>query len=53
MVGLGAVDKHDPATANDFWMVSTGFLTPSTLSYGTLGPRTKLRERTPTSPQQR
>ena len=38
MVGLGAVDKHDPATANDFWMVSTGFLTPSTLSYGTLGP---------------
>ena len=38
MVGLGAVDKYDPATANDFWMVSTGFLTPSTLSYGTLGP---------------
>lgn len=37
MVGLGAVDKYDPATANDFWMVSTGFLTPSTLSYGTLG----------------
>ncbi|WP_152348167.1 prolyl oligopeptidase family serine peptidase [Brevibacterium sp. CFH 10365] len=37
MVGLGAVDRFDPATANDFWMVSTGFLTPSTLSYGTLG----------------
>ncbi|WP_181275887.1 prolyl oligopeptidase family serine peptidase [Brevibacterium oceani] len=37
MVGLGAVDKFDPATANDYWMVSTGFLTPSTLSYGTLG----------------
>jgi prolyl oligopeptidase len=36
MVGLGAVDRHDPATANDYWMVSTGFLTPSTLSYGTL-----------------
>ena len=37
MVGLSAVDKFDPATANDYWMVSTGFLTPSTLSYGTLG----------------
>ncbi|UVI34929.1 prolyl oligopeptidase family serine peptidase [Brevibacterium spongiae] len=37
MVGLGSVDKFDPATANDYWMVSTGFLTPSTLSYGTLG----------------
>src|SRR5699024_9426936 len=37
MVGLGAVDKHDPDTANDYWMISTGFLTPSTLSYGTLG----------------
>ncbi len=37
MVGLAAVDKFDPATANDYWMVSTGFLTPSTLSYGTLG----------------
>jgi prolyl oligopeptidase len=38
MVGLGAVDKFDPDTANDYWMVSTGFLTPSTLSYGTLAP---------------
>src|SRR5699024_11500986 len=37
MVGLCAVDKHDPETANDYWMISTGFLTPSTLSYGTLG----------------
>src|SRR5699024_474049 len=37
MVGLAAVDKFDPATANDYWMVSTGFLTPSSLSYGTLG----------------
>lgn len=37
MVGLGAVDKFDPATANDYWLVSTGFLAPSTLSYGTLG----------------
>lgn len=37
MVGLGAVDKHDESTANDFWMISTGFLTPSTLSYGRLG----------------
>ena len=38
MVGLGAVDKHDDATANDYWLVSTGFLTPSTLSYGSLEP---------------
>ncbi|AZL13618.1 S9 family peptidase [Brevibacterium aurantiacum] len=37
MVGLGAVDKHDDATANDYWLVSTGFLTPTTLSYGSLG----------------
>src|SRR5699024_11311364 len=37
MVGLGAVDKHDPDTANDYWMISTGLLTPSTLSYRTLG----------------
>ena len=36
MVGLGAVDKYDDATANDYWLVSTGFLTPSTLSYGRL-----------------
>ena len=36
MVGLGAVDKYDDATANDYWMVTTGFLTPSTLSYGRL-----------------
>ncbi len=38
MVTIGAVDKDDEATANDYWMVSTGFLTPSTLSYGTLDP---------------
>ncbi|SDS91796.1 prolyl oligopeptidase [Brevibacterium sandarakinum] len=37
MVGLGAVDRHDDATANDYWLVSTGFLTPSTLAYGRLG----------------
>lgn len=36
MVGLGAVDTHDEETSNDYWLVSTGFLTPSTLSYGTL-----------------
>ena len=36
MVGLGAVDKHDDATANDYWLISTGFLTPSTLSRGRL-----------------
>ncbi|MBM6588638.1 prolyl oligopeptidase family serine peptidase [Brevibacterium sp. RIT 803] len=36
MVGLVAVDKHDDASANDYWLVSTGFLTPSTLSYGSL-----------------
>ncbi|NJC56827.1 prolyl oligopeptidase family serine peptidase [Brevibacterium marinum] len=36
MVGLGAVDRHDDATANDYWLFSTGFLTPSTLSYGSL-----------------
>ncbi|MDN5808165.1 MAG: prolyl oligopeptidase family serine peptidase [Brevibacterium sp.] len=38
MVGLGAVDRHDDTTANDYWLVSTGFLTPSTLSYGRLEP---------------
>ncbi|GAA3834400.1 prolyl oligopeptidase family serine peptidase [Brevibacterium ammoniilyticum] len=37
MVGFGPVDPDDDATANDFWLVSTGFLTPSTLSYGNLG----------------
>ncbi|MGO2861053.1 MAG: prolyl oligopeptidase family serine peptidase [Brevibacterium sp.] len=37
MVGLGAVDRDDESTANDFWMISTGFLTPSTLSHGRLG----------------
>ncbi|WP_309131023.1 prolyl oligopeptidase family serine peptidase [Brevibacterium sp.] len=36
MVGLGAVDKDDDAAANDFWLITTGFLTPSTLSYGSL-----------------
>lgn len=39
MVGLGAVDKHDDATANDYWLISTGFLTPSTLSRGRLDGR--------------
>lgn len=37
MVSLSPVDPDDDATANDFWLVSTGFLTPSTLSYGSLG----------------
>ncbi|RBP67969.1 prolyl oligopeptidase [Brevibacterium sanguinis] len=36
MVGVGAVDADDDATANDCWLITTGFLTPSTLSYVSL-----------------
>jgi prolyl oligopeptidase len=32
-----AVDDEDEEAGNDYWLVSTGFLTPSTLSRGTLG----------------
>lgn len=31
-----AVDSEDPATGNDFWLIATGFLTPSTVFRGTL-----------------
>ncbi|WP_461169971.1 prolyl oligopeptidase family serine peptidase [Arthrobacter sp. Z1-15] len=31
------VDDEDEEAGNDYWLVSTGFLTPSTLSRGTLG----------------
>lgn len=36
MVSLGAVDKYDDDSANDYWLMSTGFLSPSTLSRGRL-----------------
>ena len=32
-----AVDDEDEQAGNDYWLVSTGFTTPSTLSRGTLG----------------
>ncbi|MCC9198367.1 prolyl oligopeptidase family serine peptidase [Arthrobacter sp. zg-Y820] len=32
-----AVDDEDEESGNDYWLISTGFLTPSTLSRGTLG----------------
>ena len=32
-----AVDDEDEAAGNDYWLISTGFTTPSTLSRGTLG----------------
>ncbi len=32
-----AVDDEDDDAGNDYWLVSTGFLTPSTLSRGTIG----------------
>ena len=32
-----AVDDEDDQAGNDYWLISTGFLTPSTLSRGTLG----------------
>ncbi|WP_146364137.1 prolyl oligopeptidase family serine peptidase [Arthrobacter yangruifuii] len=31
-----AVDDEDETAGNDYWLISTGFLTPSTLSRGTL-----------------
>ncbi|MCQ1948234.1 prolyl oligopeptidase family protein [Arthrobacter sp. zg-Y1116] len=31
-----AVDDEDEEAGNDYWLISTGFLTPSTLSRGTL-----------------
>ncbi|GGG61097.1 prolyl oligopeptidase [Kocuria dechangensis] len=31
-----AVDDEDPEAGNDLWLVSTGFLTPTTVSRGTL-----------------
>ncbi|KAD3456087.1 prolyl oligopeptidase family serine peptidase [Arthrobacter yangruifuii] len=31
-----AVDDEDEKAGNDYWLISTGFLTPSTLSRGTL-----------------
>src|SRR5699024_10765845 len=37
MVGMGAAEKQDPDTANAYRMISTGLLTPSTLSYATHG----------------
>lgn len=35
-VSVAAVDPDDDATAEDFWMTVTGFLTPTTLMRGTL-----------------
>ena len=32
-----AVDDEDETAGNDYWLISTGFTTPSTLSRGTLG----------------
>ncbi|MEX5270948.1 prolyl oligopeptidase family protein [Kocuria sabuli] len=31
-----AVDDEDPEAGNDYWLVATGFLTPTTVSRGTL-----------------
>ncbi|WP_125616070.1 prolyl oligopeptidase family serine peptidase [Specibacter cremeus] len=35
-----AVDDEDEAVGDDYWLVTTGFLTPTTLLRGTLGSRT-------------
>ncbi|MHA7210696.1 prolyl oligopeptidase family serine peptidase [Arthrobacter sp. MDT1-65] len=32
-----AVDDEDDETGNDYWLIATGFLTPSTLFRGTIG----------------
>jgi prolyl oligopeptidase len=32
-----AVDDEDDETGNDYWLIATGFLTPSTLYRGTIG----------------
>ncbi|MCC9195089.1 prolyl oligopeptidase family serine peptidase [Arthrobacter sp. zg-Y916] len=45
-----AVDDEDEAAGNDYWLVSTGFTTPSTLSRGTLGPQGTAAEAVKTSP---
>ena len=45
-----AVDDEDEAAGNDYWLVSTGFLTPSTLSRGTLGADASGPETIRTSP---
>ncbi len=34
-----AVDNEDPEAGNDYWLIATGFLTPSTVYRGTLEPR--------------
>ncbi|MFB0834930.1 prolyl oligopeptidase family serine peptidase [Arthrobacter halodurans] len=34
--GIAAVDDEDPATANEYWLTTTGFLTPTTLARGTV-----------------
>lgn len=36
-VSVWPVDVEDPATAEDYWMTSSSFLTPATLSRGSLG----------------
>ncbi|WP_043443237.1 prolyl oligopeptidase family serine peptidase [Arthrobacter sp. L77] len=36
-VGAYAVDDEDDAAGNDYWLIATGFLTPSTLYRGTIG----------------
>lgn len=36
-LSVGPVDDEDPETSNDFWLVSTGFLTPATLARGSIG----------------
>ncbi|WP_312178944.1 prolyl oligopeptidase family serine peptidase [Arthrobacter sp.] len=43
-----AVDDEDEAAGNDYWLISTGFTTPSTLSRGTLGPAAGTDEQTAT-----
>jgi prolyl oligopeptidase len=37
MFDVAAVDDDDEETGDDFWLTSTGFLTPTTLHRGTLG----------------
>ncbi len=36
-VDVYAVDDEDEEAGDDYWLISTGFLTPSTLSRGTIG----------------
>ncbi len=35
---ISAVDDEDPECGEDFWLTLTGFLTPTTLARGTVGP---------------